>query len=124
MKLNTTATNEHVIEIERKNRVIKDHERALISTFPLKKIPVRIIIELIRFLGLFLNQEPSENGVSDVYYPQNIIMVQDLAYENHCKFIFGSYVEDQEDLNITNYKERTNSNWYFPGAHCKLSGEL
>ena len=32
-------------------------------------------------------------------------MVQDLAYENHCKFRFGSCVESHEDRNITNDME-------------------
>ena len=64
--LNTTSTNEHVPEIERKNRVIKGRARLLIRNFPLKKIPGRIIIELVRFVGICLNQEPSENGVLDV----------------------------------------------------------
>ena len=54
--INTTSINEHVPEIELKNRVIKEHARALISTFSFKKIPVRIIIELIWFVGLWINQ--------------------------------------------------------------------
>ena len=37
-----------------------------------------------------------------MYSPKNIIMDQDLAYEKHCKFIFGSYVEDNEYCKITN----------------------
>ena len=89
VNLNTTATNDHVPQIKHKNCVIKDHARALISTFPFKKISGRITIELIRFLGIWLNQKPSENGVPDVNSPQNVIMGQYLTYEKHCKFIFG-----------------------------------
>ena len=100
--LNTTSTNEHVTEIELKIRIIKEFARAMIRTFPFNKIPGQIIIKLIRFVGVYLDQEPSENGVSNVYYPPNIIMGQDLAYENHCKFRFRSYVESHEDCNITN----------------------
>ena len=32
-------------------------------------------------------------------------MDKDLAYEKHCKFIFGSYVESHKDCNINNYTE-------------------
>ena len=81
--LNTTSTNEHVTEIQLKIRIIKEFARALIRTFPFNKIPGRIIIELIQFVGILLNQEPSENWVLDVYYPQNIITGQDLPYDKY-----------------------------------------
>ena len=103
--LNSTAENEHVQEIKHKNCVIKELAQALIITFPFKNIPGRIIIELIPFVGICINQEPSENGVSDVYYPCNIITGLDLAYENLCKFRFGSYVKAHKYRNITKYSE-------------------
>ena len=40
-----------------------------------------------------------------MYSTQNIIMVQDLDYDNHCKFRFGSYVEAHEDCKINNVME-------------------
>ena len=49
--INTTATNEHVPDIECKNRIIMERVRALVRTFLFKKIPGRIIIELIQFVG-------------------------------------------------------------------------
>ena len=77
----------------------------MIRNLPFNNIPGRIIIEMIRFLGIYINQEPSENGVSDVYYPQNIIMAQDLDIDKNCKLIFGSYVEAYEYFQITNDME-------------------
>ena len=56
--LNNTSTNEHVPDIERNNHVINELARALIRNFPFNKIPGRIIIELIRFVGLWLNKQP------------------------------------------------------------------
>ena len=56
--LNNTTTNDHVQDIERNNRVIKECTRAIIITFPFNKIPGRIIIELIWFVGIWINQEP------------------------------------------------------------------
>ena len=72
------------------------------TTFPLNNIPGQIIIELIQFVGLWFNQNPPENWVLDMYSPQNIIMVQDLAYDKHWNFRFGSYVEAEKDRKITN----------------------
>ena len=54
--LNTTTTNKHVSEIECKNCVIKEREGSLLSNLTFNKIPGRIIIELIRFLEIWLNQ--------------------------------------------------------------------
>ena len=103
--LNTTATNEHVTDIECKNCVIKERARALISNFPFKNIPGRTITELTRFVGIWLNQEPLDNGVSGVYYSRNIIMGKDLSYNKHYNFIFGSYVEAHDCPKITNNTE-------------------
>ena len=102
---NTTTKNEHVPYIERNNRILKERARALIRTSPFNNILGRIIIEPIRFVGIYLNQEKLYNGVSEVYYPQNIITGQDLAYYKHCKFRFGPYVEAHEYHKVTNNME-------------------
>ena len=77
--------------VECRKRVIKERARVLVSNFPFKKIPGRIIIELIRFVGICINKSPEYNGLLDVYPPQNIIMGQDLAYYKNFNYIFRSY---------------------------------
>ena len=104
-KQNTTATVEHVPEIEFNMCLIKERVWALIGNFTFKKITCQIIIELIRFVGLWINQEPSNNWVSDVYSPRNIIIGKKFPYENHSKFRFGSYVEAHEYGKISNNME-------------------
>jgi hypothetical protein len=47
---NTTAAREHVGEIERKIRVIKERARGTINTLPYKKLPRLMMIELLHFL--------------------------------------------------------------------------
>jgi hypothetical protein len=47
--LNTTATQEHVGEIERKIRVIKERVRGTIGTLLYKMLPKLVIIELLHF---------------------------------------------------------------------------
>ncbi len=47
ININTTAAKEHVPEIERRIRVIKERGRALLNTPPFKKMPQLILIELI-----------------------------------------------------------------------------
>jgi hypothetical protein len=46
--LNTTAVREHVGEIERKIRVIKERARGTISVLPYEILPKLMIIELMR----------------------------------------------------------------------------
>ena len=77
------TTNEYVPDIELKNRVIKECTRSLISTFPFNNIPGRIIIELIWFLGIWINQEPSYNilgPAQDVPYALMIWYVSKIIY--------------------------------------------
>jgi hypothetical protein len=47
--LNTTAAREHVGEIERKIRVIKERARGAFNTMPYKKLPRVMVIELMHF---------------------------------------------------------------------------
>ena len=124
--LNTTSRNDYVPEIKWKNRIIKEREGALIITAPFKNISYQIIIELIRFLGLGINQEPLDNGVSYVYSPHNIITGQDIAHEKHWRFRFGYYVEDHEDLKITNkpYDQRVSDISLGPTANFQGSYKI
>jgi hypothetical protein len=69
--LNTTASSEHVLEIERQIRVIKERACAIWSTLPFTKVPNRIIVELINFDVIWLNAFPPARGISQTYSPKN-----------------------------------------------------
>jgi hypothetical protein len=62
VNLNSTATDEHVTEIERHIRVRKERSRAIWSTLPFKRLPARISIELVSFVTLWLNGSPHPAG--------------------------------------------------------------
>ena len=49
INLNTTALNEYAAEIEQHIRTIKECFRAVRSTLPFKRLPARLIIELVFF---------------------------------------------------------------------------
>ncbi len=64
--LNTTATREHVGEIQRKIRVIKERRaRGMIGTLPYKMLPKLVIIELLNFCVMWMNSFPVKSGVSE-----------------------------------------------------------
>jgi hypothetical protein len=100
--LNTSAASEHVGEIERKIRVIKEHSRGIICTLPYAHIPHQMLLHLLHHIVMWLNNFPVSGGVSDHFSPREIILRNRLDYSHHCKALFGSYCETHEDNEPTN----------------------
>jgi hypothetical protein len=67
--LNTVARDEHVPEVERQVRTIKERARAVYNTLPFPKLPARMTIELIYYSVFWLNYFPAAGGVSQVLSP-------------------------------------------------------
>jgi hypothetical protein len=108
--LNTKAASEHVPDIERQIRVMKEMARAIRSTLPFKHLPSRMIIELINCVTLWLNAFPPSSGISDTFSSRTIMTGTALDYEKHCKLPVGAYVETHEERPRTNtIDERTQS---------------
>ena len=68
--LNTTSTDEHVPEIERRIRVIKERTRAETSDLPYTYLPIIMIVELVSYVFTWSNVFPTEASVGDLspYY--------------------------------------------------------
>jgi hypothetical protein len=108
VNLNTTAAREHVLDIERKIRLIKERTRELRSTLPFKNIPGRMIIEMLANVVLWINAFPPASGVSKTYSPRTTMTGTALDFNKHCQIPFGAYAEVHEDRNSTNtMSERT-----------------
>jgi len=100
IRVNVTAKQEHVPEVERQNRVIKERARAIIQTLPYNHIPRKIRIALIQFVVFWLNSIP-KNGQD--YSPRDLIFgEQKLNYDTVCQIPFGAYAQVHDDLEITN----------------------
>jgi hypothetical protein len=102
LNLNTTAASEHVPDVERQIRVIKERSRAIRSTLPFKSIPGRIIIELVYYAAFWINEFPPSSGVSAFYSPRTIMTGTALDFAKHCKLPFGAYAEAHEEYPQTN----------------------
>jgi hypothetical protein len=102
VEINTTAVREHVGEIKRFIRTIKEHSRALMSDLPYNILPRQVTIHLVYFAVLLLNSLPAAAGVSKKYSPHKIVLDRKLNFDKHCKATFGSYVEAHNDPTITN----------------------
>ncbi len=63
--LNTTAAREHVGEIERKIRVVKERVRCMTSILPYNILPKIMVIELMHFCIMWMNSFLIKSGISE-----------------------------------------------------------
>ena len=105
IQINTTAASEHVSDVERVIRLVKERSRATKSTLPFRKFPQRVVIGLVYNAALWLNAFPPDSGVSRQYSPRTILTGTVLDFEKHCRLPFGAYVEVHEDNTPTNTME-------------------
>jgi hypothetical protein len=89
--MNTPAATEHVAEIERRIRIIKERSRAITCTLPYKALPNQILIRLLHFVVMWINNMPSATGISTQYSLRELILHTRLKYKQHCHALFGFY---------------------------------
>jgi len=92
MTLNVVSRDEHVPEIERYNRTVKEHVRSAKSTLPFKRLPVRFLIELVAACIFWLNVLPAHGGISTTMSPRTIITGLEIDYNKHCRMQPGEFV--------------------------------
>jgi len=93
------AANEHVPEIERYIRTIKERVRSIATTLPFERYPPRLIIKMVYNCVFWLNSFPQQNGIHATISPRAIMTGQKIAYDKHCKLEFGTYVQTHEKHN-------------------------
>jgi len=71
--LNITAEDEHVPEVERYIRTIKERTCAVHNTVPFKKMPGMMIVEMVHASNYWLNMFPANAGVSATQSPRRIM---------------------------------------------------
>ena len=103
---NFTAAREHVPVAERKICTIKERGRGTINLLPFAKVLSRMIIELIYNIVLWLNNIPSNVGISKTHFPREILTGTNLSADLHCRLDLGAYVEvhhEPKPLNGMNF---------------------
>jgi hypothetical protein len=71
--LNTTARDEHVGEVERYIRTIKERTRCIYNSVPFHKMPMRMVVEMVYTSVFWLNYFPVANGISTSVSPRTIV---------------------------------------------------
>lgn len=99
--LNEAGRDEHVGDIERYIRTIKERMRATYNTLPFKSMPHRITMEMAKHSVYWLNAFPHPLGVSSTMSPRSIVTGQNVDFNRHCKYGFGQYVQTHEQHDNT-----------------------
>ena len=99
LRLNETSRDEHVRNIKRYIRMVKERMRAIYNTLPFQKIPARLIIEMAKTAVFWLNGFPAAGGASQDLRPRTILTGQQVDYKHHCRFQFGEYTQTHEEHN-------------------------
>ena len=99
LRLNETSRDEHVGDIERYIRTVKERMRAIYNTLPFQKIPARLVVEMAKTAVFWLNAFPAAGGASQNLSPRTIVTGQQVDYKRHCRFQFGEYAQTHEEHN-------------------------
>ena len=100
--INISSKNEHVAEIERKIRDMKNTCRSITASLPFKVLPNAIIKGLVHHAVMMMNAIPAPKGVSSVFSPRELVLRWQLSFAVHCRAPFGSLCTVYDDPEITN----------------------
>ena len=94
---NICSESKHVGEIERHNRTVKERVRGIFNTLPFKKMPRRMVAEMVYAAVFWLNAfYPNKNALSNLS-PRAIVTGLSINFLKHCKHEFGTYVQTHKD---------------------------
>jgi hypothetical protein len=95
--LNTVINDEHVPDIERHIRTLKERTRCIYNTLPFRWMPARMIIEMVKASNFWLNCFPPSDGISSTLSPRALVLGTPIDYVKHCQLEFGTYAQVHED---------------------------
>ena len=102
VRLNISSANEHVPEVERNIRYIKEGTRTEKMSLPYKIMPNLLTIAIVKHIVYWLNTRIRKMGISRVYSPRTIITNTLPDYKVRCRLPVGGYCEVHDDPKPTN----------------------
>ena len=125
VQVNTTAAREHVGDIERCIRAVKERARASVGQLPYKHcMPDAMVIELIYFVTMWMNAVLSDSGASTKFSPREIVTGLKMDFKKHCRAIWGSYIEAHDDPDQTNTMDSRTSPCIYLGTSGNAQGSV
>jgi hypothetical protein len=101
-KVNLTSANEHVPEIERRIRVVKERARSSRHSLPFNRIPRLLTIYIVFKAVKLLNYFPPKGGISDIISPKTIMTGETLSYTLQLTLPLGQYCQVHEEFTPRN----------------------
>jgi len=95
--VNLATANEHVPEIERRIRVVKERVRALRLGLPFSRLCKMLIVHLVFYATQMINCFPVSVGISKTVSPMTLMTGQPLNYKRHLALAFGQYCQVHEE---------------------------
>ena len=94
--LNICGPDEHVPDVERCIRTIKERTRCTYNVLPFTDLPPKMVIEMVFLTVFWLNALPNKNGVSPTLSPSTIVTGRKIDCQLHCQIQYGQYVQTHE----------------------------
>ena len=91
--MNMSGPNDHIPQIERAIRTVKERVRSLILTLPFKRLPLTLIVHAVIFSVQWLNFFPPKHSISPRLSPEAIIRGRSVDAKLHCRIPFGGYAQ-------------------------------
>jgi hypothetical protein len=100
--LNLGAPKQHIPEVERNIRVIKERLRAVINSMPYEYLPSNFKTELVLACVVTLNMIPRQASVSPAHSPWGLITGRSIDYNKHFRLAPGVFCMVHEENAPTN----------------------
>jgi hypothetical protein len=95
--VNLASANEHVPEIERHIRVVKERCWATRHSLPFEWIPKIMTVHIVLNVVKLLIFSPTKGLVSETLSPKTIMSGEILHYKNHLSVQIGQYCQVHEE---------------------------
>ena len=99
IKVNITGRAEHIPEIKRYIRTVKERTRAIINTLPFDILTRRLIIKIVYKAIFWLNCFPHKEGIHPTLSPHTSVTGSMIDNNKHGKLQFAAYVQVHEQQN-------------------------
>jgi hypothetical protein len=95
-RMNNPSANEHVPEIERRIRVVKERTRSIRCGLPFSRIPTLLMVNIVVYAAKMLTFFITKGGVSKTMSPRMIMTGEKLHYKKHLCLQLGEYCQVHE----------------------------
>ena len=102
LEVNTTAVREHITEIERELKQVKERVRCTSSKFPFQFIPTMVLIYTVYNVCLWMNAFLLQSGITGGLSPGELVTGLIINFSKHCTVDVGAYVKASTYVIITN----------------------